>query len=218
MSLVSAGDASAQTSAEPEKVPVQGAQVSPAPTDNGPSVGDVQEVQQMLERNALETLRSTSNGDYDARLLIDRRTGTYYSALIQQGAVWRVVKAQDEARTGSIYRSFVRQTEQLSAAEMRRTQLEAQKAQTEQRLALVEERENRLRADLNTAREQAALAENRNQETRAQMMELRAQRDAAQTKLMQARTQVGQLQRQVYGGLPSEHHTHGRKRRAYHQS
>ncbi len=202
----------AQTAVDQIAVQPSTSESAPVNVTGEAPTGSVQELQQLLSHDAVESVRSTTNGSYNAQLLFDRQTATYYAALLQQGKVWRVAKGKDEDRVSTVYRSFTRRTEQLSVEEMHRTQLEAQKTQAEQRLALIQERESRLQADLNVAHEQAALAANREQEAREQVKDLRAQRDATQTKLVQTQLQVKQLQNQVNAGLPAEHRGHRVKR------
>jgi chromosome segregation ATPase len=128
---------------------------------------------------------------------------TYYVALFQQKNFWRVIKTQDAARADMIYKDFVRQTVQLSDVEIRRTQLEAQKAFTERMIALSQDRANRLQADLDVARQQQTIVASQQQQTRAEATALAQQKASAQDQLRAAQRQVRELQRQLESGLPS---------------
>ncbi len=91
---------------------------------------------------------------------------------------------------------------QLSDVEIRRTQLEAQKAFTQRMIALSQDRANRLQADLDIARQQQSIVASQQQQTRAEATALAQQKTAAQDQLRAAQRQVRELQRQLESGLP----------------
>ncbi len=157
----------------------------------------------MIRGSDLSELRTTYNGSYGASLLFYGKEMTYYVALFQQKNFWRVIKTQDAARADMIYKDFVRQTLQLSDVEIRRTQLEAQKAFTERMIALSQDRANRLQADLDVARQQQTIVTNQQSQTRAEATALAQQKAAAQDQLRAAQRQVRELQRQLESGLPT---------------
>ncbi|KAA1000271.1 DUF2968 domain-containing protein [Paraburkholderia panacisoli] len=167
------------------------------------AAGNVAELQQMIHGSDLSELRTTYNGSYGASLLFYGKEMTYYVALFQQKNFWRVIKTQDAARADMIYKDFVRQTVQLSDVEIRRTQLEAQKAFTQRMIALSQDRANRLQADLDVARQQQSIVATQQQEKRAETTALAQQKLAAQDQLRVAQRQVRELQRQLESGLPS---------------
>ena len=167
------------------------------------AAGNVAELQQMIHGSDLSELRTTYNGSYGASLLFYGKEMTYYVALFQQKNFWRVIKTQDATRADMIYKDFVRQTLQLSDVEIRRTQLEAQKAFTERMIALSQDRANRLQADLDVAHQQQTIVANQQQQTRAEATALAQQKAAAQDQLRAAQRQVRELQRQLESGLPS---------------
>src|SRR6201996_4860735 len=167
------------------------------------AAGNVAELQQMIRGSDLSELRTTYNGSYGASLLFYGKEMTYYVALFQQKNFWRVIKTQDAARADMIYKDFVRQTLQLSDVEIRRTQLEAQKAFTDRMIALSQDRANRLQADLDVARQQQNIVDNQQQQTRAEATALAQQKSAAQAQLRDAQRQVQELQRQLDSGLPT---------------
>lgn len=167
------------------------------------AAGNVAELQQMIHGSDLSELRTTYNGSYGASLLFYGKEMTYYVALFQQKNFWRVIKTQDATRADMIYKDFVRQTLQLSDVEIRRTQLEAQKAFTERMIALSQDRANRLQADLDVARQQQNIVASQQQQTRAEATALAQQKAAAQDQLRAAQRQVRELQRQLETGLPS---------------
>ncbi|MFL9907102.1 DUF2968 domain-containing protein [Paraburkholderia sp. RL17-337-BIB-A] len=166
------------------------------------AAGNVAELQQMIHGSDLSELRTTYNGSYGASLLFYGKEMTYYVALFQQKNFWRVIKTQDAARADMIYKDFVRQTVQLSDVEIRRTQLEAQKAFTDRMIALSQDRANRLQADLDVAHQQQTIVANQQQQTRAEATALAQQKAAAQDQLRAAQRQVRELQRQLETGLP----------------
>lgn len=167
------------------------------------AAGNVAELQQMIRGSDLSELRTTYNGSYGASLLFYGKEMTYYVALFQQKNFWRVIKTQDATRADMIYKDFARQTLQLSDVEIRRTQLEAQKAFTERMIALSQDRANRLQADLDVAHQQQTIVANQQQQTRAETTALAQQKAAAQDQLRAAQRQVRELQRQLETGLPS---------------
>lgn len=167
------------------------------------AAGNVAELQQMIHGADLAELRTTYNGSYGASLLFYGKEMTYYVALFQQKNFWRVIKTQDATRADMIYKDFVRQTMQLSDVEIRRTQLEAQKAFTERMIALSQDRANRLQADLDVARQQQSIVASQQQQSRAEASALATQKAAAQDQLRAAQRQVRDLQRQLESGLPS---------------
>jgi hypothetical protein len=173
------------------------------PDENRQSAaGNVAELQQMIRGSDLSELRTTYNGSYGASLLFYGKEMTFYVALFQQKNFWRVIKTDDATRAELIYKDFVRQTVQLSEVEIRRTQLEAQKALTQRMIALSQDRANRLQADLDVARQQQSIVANQQQQTRAEATALAQQKSAAQDQLRAAQRQVRELQRELETGLP----------------
>ncbi|NML32275.1 DUF2968 domain-containing protein [Paraburkholderia antibiotica] len=166
------------------------------------AAGNVAELQQMIRGSDLSELRTTYNGTYGASLLFYGKEMTYYVALFQQKNFWRVIKTQDVARAEMIYKDFVRQTVQLSDVEIRRTQLEAQKAFTQRMIALSQDRASRLQADLDVARQQQSIVASQQQQKRAEATALAQQKVAAQDQLRAAQRQVRELQRELESGLP----------------
>jgi hypothetical protein len=166
------------------------------------ATGNVAELQQMIHGSELSELRTTYNGSYGASLLFYGKEMTYYVALFQQKNFWRVIKTQDVTRAELIYKDFVRQTAQLSEVEIRRTQLEAQKAFTQRMIALSQDRASRLQADLDVARQQQSIVASQQQEKRAEAETLAQQKRAAQEQLRAAQRQVHDLQRQLDSSLP----------------
>jgi hypothetical protein len=174
------------------------------PDENRQSAaGNVAELQQMIHGSDLSELRTTYNGSYGASMLFYGKEMTYYIALFQQKNFWRVIKTQDVTRADMIYKDFVRQTMQLSDVEIRRTQLEAQKAFTQRMIALSQDRASRLQADLDVARQQQSIVATQQQEKRAEATALAQQKLAAQEQLRAAQRQVRDLQRQLESGLPA---------------
>jgi hypothetical protein len=173
------------------------------PDENRQSAaGNVAELQQMIHGSELSELRTTYNGSYGASMLFYGKEMTYYIALFQQKNFWRVIKTQDATRADMIYKDFVRQTVQLSAVEIRRTQLEAQKAFTQRMIALSQDRASRLQADLDVAHQQQSIVATQQQQKHAEAAELTQQKLAAQEQLRAAQRQVRDLQRQLESGLP----------------
>ncbi|CAB3777594.1 DUF2968 domain-containing protein [Paraburkholderia fynbosensis] len=193
------------TTALPATVPGGQAETTAlTPDENRQSAaGNVAELQQMIHGSELSELRTTYNGSYGASMLFYGKEMTYYIALFQQKNFWRVIKTQDAARADMIYKDFVRQTVQLSDVEIRRTQLEAQKAFTQRMIALSQDRASRLQADLEIARQQQSIVATQQEQKRAETTALAQQKLAAQDQLRAAQRQVRELQRQLESGLPS---------------
>ena len=174
------------------------------PDASGAVQGNVAELTRMLRDGRIVEMRTTYNGSYGASLMFDPQAMTYYVALFQDRHLWLVIKSQDKGRAESVYGNFIRQTVQLSDIEIRRTELQAQKAFIEQVIALSAERAQRLQADLNVARTQQAEAAQRQKAAQEQAHALQIEQRAAQAQLRELQQQVQQLQRQTETGLPAQ--------------
>jgi hypothetical protein len=198
-------DASAGTSAT---APVAGSR--PAVTTLNGDVapadaqGNVAELTQQLHDGKVVELRTTYNGSYGASMMFEPQQMTYYVALFQDKHLWRVIKSQDKSRAEMIYANFVQQTAQLSDVEIRRTELQAQKAFLERVIALSENHAQRLQADLNVAHAQQAEVAQRQKAAQDQTRALQIEQRAAQAQLRELQQQVQQLQRQAETGLPAQ--------------
>ncbi|MGF6646766.1 DUF2968 domain-containing protein [Paraburkholderia sp. GAS82] len=168
----------------------------------GDAQGNVAELMQLIHDSQLTELRTTYNGSYGASLFFYPQEMTYYVALFQDKHFWRVIKSQDDTRAEAVYTGFVQQTAQLADVEIRRTQLQAQKAFIEDVIAQSEDRAKRLQADLDVARTQQARVNDYQRQTQTEAAALRAQKEQAQAELRQVQNQVLQLQRQSESGLP----------------
>lgn len=177
---------------------------APASNDpNGDTHGNVAELTQMLRDGKIVEMRTTYNGSYGSSLMFYPQEMTYYVTLFQDKHLWRVIKSQDKARAEMVYANFAQQTVQLSDIEIRRTELQAQKAFLERVIALSAERAQRLQADLNIARTQRAEVDARQKAEQAQAQALQVEKRAAQAQLRALQEQVQQLQRQTEMGLPA---------------
>ncbi|MEW6341801.1 MAG: DUF2968 domain-containing protein [Pseudomonadota bacterium] len=165
--------------------------------------GNVAELMQMIHDSQLTELRTTYNGTYGASLLFYPQEMTYYIALFQDKHFWRVIKSEDELRAEAVYAGFVQQTVQLADVELRRTQLQAQKAFIEDVIARSEDRAKRLQADLDVARTQQARVNDYQRQTQVEAVALRAEKERAQAQLRQVQNEVLQLQRMSESGLPA---------------
>lgn len=184
------GDAAAVASASAASAPEAGAQ------------GNVAELTQMLHDGRIVEMRTTYNGSYGASLMFDPREMTYYVALFQDKHLWRVIRSQEKSRAEMVYANFVQQTVQLADVEIRRTELEAQKAFLERVIALQANRAQQLQADLNVARGQQAEVAQRQKAAQEQAQALQIEKRAAQVQLRDLQEQVRQLERQSESGLP----------------
>jgi hypothetical protein len=164
--------------------------------------GNVATLMQLIHDAQLVELRTTYNGSYGASLFFYPPDMTWYVALFQGKHFWRVIRSQDEGRSEAIYADFARQTEQLADVEIRRTQLEAQKAYIQRVIALAEDRARRLQADLDVAHTQQAQVNDRQRQMQADAVALRAEKGRAQAQLRDLQRQVQDLQRETEAGLP----------------
>jgi hypothetical protein len=164
--------------------------------------GNVAELMRMIQGEKLSELRTTYNGSYGASLFFYPDEMAYYVALFQDKHFWRVIKSGDAERAEAIYTGFVQQTAQLAAVEIRRAQLQAQKARIQDVIALSEDRAKRLQADLNVARTQQARVNDYQRQTQSEAAVLSAEKERAQAQLRQVQSEVTQLQRQTEFGLP----------------
>jgi hypothetical protein len=168
----------------------------------GDAQGNVAELMQMIHDSQLTELRTTYNGSYGASLFFYPQEMTYYVALFQDKHFWRVIKSQDDTRADAIYADFVQQTARLADVEIRRTQLQAQKAYIQNVIALSEDRARRLQADLDVARTQQAKVNDYQRQTQSEAVLLHAEKEKAQAQLRLLQNEVQQLQRQNESGLP----------------
>ncbi|OXI89814.1 hypothetical protein CFB40_05230 [Burkholderia sp. AU31652] len=165
--------------------------------------GNVAELTQMLHDGRIVEMRTTYNGSYGASLMFDPREMTYYVALFQDKHLWRVIRSQEKTRAEMVYANFVQQTVQLADIEIRRTELEAQKAFLERVIALQANRAQQLQADLSVARSQQAEVAQRQRSAQEQAQALQVEKRAAQVQLRDLQEQVRQLEKQTETGLPA---------------
>jgi hypothetical protein len=174
-----------------------------APRDTSADAqGNVAELMRMIRDDKLSELRTTYNGSYGASLFFYPDEMTYYVALFQDKHFWRVIKSSDTERAEAIYGGFVQQTVQLADVEIRRTQLQAQKAYIQSVIAMSEDRAQRLQADLNVARAQQAKVNDYQRQTQGEAVLLSAEKAKAQAQLRLLQNEVSQLQKQTEIGLP----------------
>lgn len=169
---------------------------------SGSVQGEVADLMQLIHDGGLTEMRTTYNGGYGASLFFYARSMTYYVALFQDKHFWRVIKTSDQARAESIYTGFARQTAQLADVEIRRAQLQAQKASIERVIGESQAHAQRLQADIEVARAQEAKVADYQRQTQDETLALRDEKDKAQAQLRQLQQQVLQLQRQAEAGLP----------------
>ncbi|QBQ96997.1 DUF2968 domain-containing protein [Paraburkholderia pallida] len=168
----------------------------------GASQGDVATLMQLIHDAQLVELRTTYNASYGASLFFYPPEMTYYVVLFQDKHFWRVIRSQDDTRAEAIYANFVQQTQRLAEVEIRRTQIEAQKAFIDRVIAINEDRARRLQADLNVARTQQARVDDYQRQMQGNARALNAEKIQAQTQLRDLQNQVDQLQRETEVGLP----------------
>ncbi|WP_080433475.1 DUF2968 domain-containing protein [Burkholderia ubonensis] len=154
---------------------------------------EIAEVEAMMTRNALTTLRTLQTFSYVVTLLLYRTELSYYITLRQDGRLWRALNAAEFESAEVAFRHFEEQAVRLADIELRRTQLEAQ---NEHLVAMIEESEaqvERLRADLDNHLEQTHLVNNRQQQVRKVVAQLEAQRLASQAQLNKTVRLIQQL-------------------------
>ncbi|MBP0594592.1 DUF2968 domain-containing protein [Paraburkholderia sp. LEh10] len=164
--------------------------------------GDVADLMQLIHDGGLTELRTTYNGGYGASLFFYAPNMTYYVALFQDKHFWRVIRTSDEARAEAVYAGFARQTAQLAEVEIRRAQLQAQKASIERVIGESQARAQRLQADIEVARTQEAKVADYQRQQQDEAVALREEKEKAQSQLRVLQQQVLLLQRQAEAGLP----------------
>ncbi|MBN3779782.1 DUF2968 domain-containing protein [Burkholderia sp. Ac-20345] len=179
------------------------AAASGAAASDASAQGNVAELTRMLHDGRIVEMRTTYNGSYGASLMFDPREMTYYVALFQDKHLWRVIRSQEKSRAEMVYANFVQQTIQLADIEIRRTELEAQKAFLERVIALQANRAQQLQADLSVARSQQAEVAQRQRSAQEQAQALQVEKRAAQIQLRDLQEQVRQLEKQTETGLPA---------------
>src|SRR5258708_3235441 len=180
-----------------------GAQATSDVDASNAAQGDVADLMQMIRDARLVGMGTTYNGSYGASLFFYPQEMTYYVALFQDRHFWRVIRSQDDTRAEAIYAGFAQQTSQLAEVELRRTQLQAQKAFLDRVIALSEDRAERLQADLDVARTQQARVNDHQRQVQGEAGALSVEKDRAQMQLRELQRQVQQLQRQTEAGLPA---------------
>lgn len=168
---------------------------------NAGTPGNVSELKQMVQARKLTELRVTYNGNYGAALFFYPQEMVYYVALFQDKNFWRVVKSQDDARAETAYAQFARKSYALAEGEIKRTQLQAQKALLERVIAVSNDRAQRLTADLSIARAQENEVSQRQQQMQVESAALLNEKSVAERKLLMLQRQVQQLQDQSEAGL-----------------
>jgi len=168
---------------------------------NAQTPGNVSELKQMVQARKLTELRVTYNGNYGAALFFYPQEMVYYVALFQDKNFWRVVKSQDDARAETVYEQFARKSYALAEGEIRRTQLQAQKALLERVIAVSNDRAQRLTADLSIARAQESEVSQRQQQMQMESAALQNDKSVAERKLLMLQRRVQQLQDQSEAGL-----------------
>jgi hypothetical protein len=168
---------------------------------NAQAQGNVSELKQMVQARKLTELRVTYNGNYGAALFFYAQEMVYYVALFQDKNFWRVVKSQDDARAETAYAQFARKSYALAEGEIKRTQLQAQKALLERVIAVSNDRAQRLTADLSIARVQESEVSQRQQQMQVESAALLNEKSVAERKLLMLQRQVQQLQDQSEAGL-----------------
>lgn len=147
---------------------------------SGSGQGDVADLMQLIHDGGLVEMRTTYNGGYGASLFFHAPSMTYYVALFQDKHFWRVIRTSDQTRAEAIYAGFARQTAQLAEVEIRRAQLQAQKASIERVINESQARAQRLQADIEVARTQEAKVADHQRQTQDEALALRDEKEKAQ--------------------------------------
>ncbi|SIT40271.1 putative exported lipoprotein [Paraburkholderia ribeironis] len=166
--------------------------------------GNVAELTRMIHDAKLSELRTTYNGSYGASLFFYPQEVTYYVALFQDKHFWRVLKSENADRAEAIYADFARQTAQLADVEIRRLQLQAQKAYIEDIIVTSQESARRLQADLDVAHTQQAKVDDYQRQAQGEAVTLHAEQEKARAQLRQVQGEVMELQRRTELGLPKQ--------------
>lgn len=180
------------------------ARTSGAPTAQTPAASAlapnsvVAELNSLLQAKVLNELRTTYNGQYGASLLFKADTLTYYVALFQQRQFWRAIKTTDYAQAEQIYRSFNRQTEQLSAVDIERVRLEAEQVHIQKEIGAESSRLEALRGDVVFQQQREREVQAVQEEVRQEASTLAAQQQASRDvlKALQRSIQVLETQQE----------------------
>lgn len=177
--------------------PVQSAVTQLPDSNSSPApAGNIQELQQYIQRHEIAELRTTYNGTFGASLLFYPPDLTYYVALFHHKQFWRVAKVDTAKRAEALYRDFSQQTVTLAQAEIHRIELEAQKNYMEKQLSENEARLAAVRSDLAVQRQQERQLVQSQQQVREQTNTLDAERAATRRRLDDVRSQIRALERQ----------------------
>jgi hypothetical protein len=151
--------------------------------------GQAADLQRLVDEGAVRVLRSTSNGDYETRLLVEKERVVFYVAMYYQGAIWRVFRNSTLNHAEPVYAKLAKQSAAWAVDDIQRKILASRKReqedalQTDQARALALSREvAAMEADQERIAEQRKAvtaerhsAEKDNQSTAAEIDRLRAQ-------------------------------------------
>ncbi|SAL71904.1 signal peptide protein [Caballeronia udeis] len=173
--------------------------------------GAAAQLAQSTAQGKITSLRSTTAGVYRAELSFFADGLTYYAALLQNGTYWRVIETSNRKRAEAVYTDFVARTINLSDAQRRQTELEAENAATQRSLVQAQLRIEQLRIDFDNAQAQQEEVSTRQAQVAAQVTQLESDNQDAQHKLVQVKRQLVALQDLSDAGLPPEHLARSRR-------
>lgn len=179
-------------------VPVVPAQVNGRPVQ----IAEGSAYERLALAGALTTFRSFSSFDFAVCLQYHSQELTFYVALHQDGALWRVLKAVDLDTASAAFHHLEEQATRLADGETRRAQLIAQNAQLVRQIEESETQAEQLRGDLQRHAAQEHAVANRQHQIRKEVAQLEAQRIAAQAQLNKTHRALHQLALTHNEGVP----------------
>ncbi|WP_211454033.1 DUF2968 domain-containing protein [Collimonas antrihumi] len=173
---------------------VAGTAVADTGTNNTNST--FMELQQMMQNQSIDELRTAYNGSYGASLLFNKDERQYYVALFHEKKFWRVIKTSSDTQAERTYKNFASQSEKLAEVETRRIKLEADEQYIARQIAVGEARLLVLENDLAIQKQQESTVVSQQNQVREQVQLLTGAERAANRKMQSLKNRIRFLEEQ----------------------
>jgi hypothetical protein len=154
------------------------------------------ELQQMMQHQSVDELRTAYNGSYGASLLFNKDERQYYVALFHEKKFWRVIKTRSDTQAERTYKNFASQSEKLAEVETRRIKLEADEQYIVRQIAAGEARLRVLENDLAIQKQQESTVVSQHNQVREQVQLLTGAEQAANRKMQSLKNRIRFLEEQ----------------------
>lgn len=169
------------------------AAVTGADADSADKV-TIAEMENLIKNQRVIELRTAYNGQYGSSLLFNAEEMTYYVASFQQKNFWRVLRMSSEAKAEQSYREQMAETERMSAADIRRIKLEAERLAIEKQISQKSNRLSALQNDAILRQQQAEKMAQQQDQSRQQIAALSTEQQTARTQLNALESKIQSLE------------------------